>query len=116
MTAGDMKVSLSVSDWPFCDPSTAPTRNGQETPSTACAGVSSAFETGAYLDATLVVQGPSASMPVLQDDEGTDGGGLVGAGMKYIMSGGSADSILVMSEWVQTEEYGWTKVGTAVVV
>ncbi|CAM9609391.1 unnamed protein product, partial [Laminaria digitata] len=120
VTIGDLKFSISVSDWPFCDPSTAPTSSTKETPSTVCVGASSVLETGAYLDAVLVVQGPSSSTPVLQyDDEeetggggtstGGGGGGGGGGGLKYGMSGESAEGTLVMSEWVNTGDYGWTK-------
>ena len=69
------------------------------------------LEAGAYLDAILVVQGPSSSTPILQDEEtGEGGGGTAGGGLKYGMSGGSAKGTLVMSEWVNTDGYGWTKV------
>lgn len=80
-------------------------------PSTVCAGASSVLEAGAYLDAVLVVQGPSSSTPILQDEEtGEGGGGTNASGLKYGMSGGSAKGTLVMSEWVNTDDYGWTKV------
>lgn len=99
-----------MSDWPFCDPSTEPTRDTEATPSTVCAvGASSELETGAYLDASVVVRGPSSSLPALQDEE-TGDDGFIGRGKTYIMSGGSADASVTMSEWVQTDDYGWTKV------
>ena len=77
-----------------------------------CVGASSVLEAGAYLDAVLVLQGPSSSTPVLLDsqDEETGGAGITGGGLKYGMSGGSAEGTLVMSEWVNTDDYGWTKV------
>ena len=113
MTSGSLKISVSVSDWPFCDPSTAPTHSNQETPSTVCTGASLELETGAYLDATLIVRGPSSSIPVLHEGEASSGGNgdtIVDRGLKYLMSGGNADATLTMSEWVKTHDYGWTKV------
>lgn len=47
-------------------------------------------------------------MPVLRE-EGIENN-EVGNGMAYDMFGGSADATLVMSEWVETADYGWTKV------
>lgn len=115
VSAGTLKFSLAVSDWPFCDPTTAPTRSTQDTPSTVCAGASSALETGAFLDAKLVVRGPSSSKPVLSAEQTSGGEGEGGeadvAGLEYGMSGGSAEAWLIMSEWVKTDSNGWTKVG-----
>ena len=124
MTTGELKFSISVSNWPFCDPATEPTDNSsssssnQDKPSTVCPGASSTLEDGAYLDAVLVVQGPSSSTPILQEGETTTNGGgggemATGGGLKYCMSGGSADGTLVMSEWVKTDDYGWAKVWLA---
>lgn len=102
-----------VSDWPFCDPSTAPIRSTQETPPTVCEGMSAELETGAFLDATLVVRGPSSSVPTLipeisdQDDGGE--GEEASGGLEYGMSGGSAEATLIMSQWVKTDDNGWTK-------
>lgn len=110
VSPGTMKVSLLVSDWPFCDPATAPTRNGQDTPSTVCAGASSVLETGAFLDAKLVVRGPSSSTPVLFPQRSNGGGDIEAAGLEYGLSGESAQATLVMSEWVKTDDNGWSKV------
>lgn len=105
-----------MSDWPFCDPATAPIRNTQDTSVTVCAGASSTLETGAFLDAKLVVRGPSSSTPVLSAQQSSEGGGGAGgdvheAGLEYDMSGESAEASLIMSEWVKTDSNGWTKVG-----
>lgn len=118
VSAGDLKISLSVTDWPFCDPSSVSSANSNaEVPSTVCYGAFSALETGSFLDATLLVQGPSLAEPVLatqSSSSGNDGhediDSTVGAGKRYEMSGGKADATLVMSEWVRTNDYGWTKV------
>lgn len=112
---GNLKISLSVSDWPFCDPSTAPTRNGKETPSTVCWRGTQGLETGAYLEMVLSIRGPSFLQPVLLNKEAMAGGGrnddaIIGRGVEYVMSGGSADAKLIMSEWVETDAYGWTEV------
>lgn len=121
VTAGNLKVSLSVTDWPFCDPDSI-TTSGAMSP-TVCFAAPSTPEVGSYLDATVLVRGPSSASPVLGNGGGggsagsaaTAGGtgtssALVGAGMLYGMSGGKADATLVMSEWVRTDDYGWTKV------
>lgn len=61
----------------------------------------------------LVVQGPSEAQPEqqLRQQEGSDGGG----GVVYGLLGVSADATLVMSEWVKTDDNGWTKVGWSLV-
>lgn len=75
------------------------------------------LETGAYLDVMLSIRGPSFSQPVLQYKEAMAGGGVdedavIGRGVEYVMSGDGADVKLIMSEWVETDDYGWTKVCT----
>lgn len=75
------------------------------------------LEAGTYLDVMLSIQGPSFSQPVLQYKEAMAGDGededaIVGRGMEYVMSGGTANAKLIMSEWVETDDYGWTKVCT----
>lgn len=95
-----------MSDWPFCDSDSVPTGRDEPTPPTVCYGASSALETGSYLDATLLVRGPSSAAPVERESTAT----IIGSGKRYGMSGGSADATLVMSEWVRTDDYGWTKV------
>lgn len=102
-----------MTDWPFCDPATAPTRSTQDTPSTVCSGASSTLETGAFLDAMLVVQGPSQAQP--EQQQSSDGDGDSEDGAVYGLVGASADATLVMSEWVSTDDNGWTKVGWSVV-
>ncbi|CAN0524983.1 unnamed protein product, partial [Ectocarpus sp. 12 AP-2014] len=110
VTAGTLKISLEVSDWPFCDPSTEPRRSTDDTPLTVCptgTASSSTLETGAFLDVKLAVLGPSSSTPVLstpaEEDAERNGG------VEYTMTGESAEAILVMSEWVSTDDTGWTK-------
>lgn len=117
-------MSISVTGWPFCDPTTAPTADDDNDDSvslsTVCTtGASSSLETGAYLDMSLAVRGPSSSIPAPQSNGDVDSGEggdwsedsfEVGGGLKYLLSGGSADATLVMSEWVQTDDLGWTKV------
>lgn len=112
VSAGTLKISLAVSDWPFCDPSTEPRRSSDDTPLTVCpvgTASSSTLETGAFLDVKIAVLGPSSSTPVLStpalEDAERDGG------VEYTMTGESAEATLVMSEWVSTEDTGWTKVG-----
>ncbi|CAB1113932.1 unnamed protein product [Ectocarpus sp. CCAP 1310/34] len=112
VTAGTLKISLEVSDWPFCDPSTEPRRSTDDTPLTVCpAGTasSSTLETGAFLDVKIAVLGPSSSTPVLStpalEDAARNGG------VEYTMTGESAEATLAMSEWVSTDDSGWTKVG-----
>ncbi|CAN0538170.1 unnamed protein product, partial [Ectocarpus sp. 12 AP-2014] len=104
VTAGTLKISLEVSDWPFCDPSTEPRRSTDDTPLTVCpAGTasSSTLETGAFLDVKIAVLGPSSSTPVLStpalEDAERNGG------VEYTMTGESAEATLVMSEWVNTD-------------
>lgn len=112
MSAGTLKISLAVSDWPFCDPSTEPRRSTDDTPLTVCpagAGSSTTLETGAFLDVKIAVLGPSSSTPVLStpvvEDAERNGG------VEYTMTGESAEATLVMSEWISTDDSGWTKVG-----
>lgn len=73
------------------------------------------LETGAFLEARLVVRGPSSSVPVLSPQQSSGGGGGSGeveaAGVEYGLSAGSARATLVMSEWVKTDGNGWSKVG-----
>lgn len=81
-------------------------------PATVCVGAFSTLETGAYLDVALLVQGPSSSEPI-SSDQSEDNGAETGAdseGQRYGMSGGNAKAAVVMSEWVRTDDYGWTKV------
>lgn len=110
-----MKISLSVSDWPFCDPTSLPTADATTTsavtPLTVCYGASSALEAGTYLDATLVVRGPSSAAPAERDGEQDSvSSDTIGSGKQYEMIAGSAEATLIMSEWVHTDDYGWTKV------
>lgn len=72
------------------------------------------------MDATIVVRGPSSSMPVVSPQESSsseqqDGEAEIASGVGYEMSGGNADASLVMSEWVKTDDNGWTKVSATVV-
>lgn len=57
-------------------------------------------------------------MPVVSPQQSSsteqqEGEAEIASGVEYEMSGGSAEAKLVMSEWVKTDDNGWTKVGCA---
>ncbi|CAN0347199.1 unnamed protein product [Discosporangium mesarthrocarpum] len=92
VTNGTLKVSFSVTNWPFCNSTTPACPSG------------SLNEEGSFLDATLKIEGPAEEPALVASDNSATDEGLL-----YDLSGGDADVYLRMSEWIQTDDHGWAK-------